>query len=154
LGPLKGIAAGSTSDDTQSLNRHFARGGVIRLAPKTYHISGDLTILVDGTSLSGSGGAIIQKIAPCQIWINASSCLVEGLTIDGNNQGGSGVFVTGSFNSFINCRSQNNGGHGFAFDPNNGTGPNRRLAPGDDLTTNTCKFNEVRSCTAIGNHGV
>jgi hypothetical protein len=135
------------TDDTDALSTLLASGGIIHLEPRIYRISRVLIIGVDGTWLIGNGLASIQKTRPCQVLLSANSCRMDGLTFDGNRQGGNGLFITGSFNLILNCSSANNLGHGFGFDGGH-------LFPDSDLTSTKCKYNEIRSCVAAGNDGV
>jgi hypothetical protein len=166
----------AAADDTAYLNTLLRNGGMILLEPRTYFISGDLVVAIDESNLIGSGRTVIQKTRACQIVITANRCLVEGVTVEGNHQAGSGFFISGSFNSIVRCWSQNNDGgpppqaaHGFfvngSFNSILGCGSQNNqgigfgfdggyLGSGDDLTSTSCKFNEIRNCFAMRNRDI
>ena len=114
----------------------FAADTTYVLAPgATYDIGSSVIISNNRVAIIGNG-ATIKKIAQADgIRITGNYCTVGGATINGNAQGWSGIFITGSNNTIDGVVSHNNGGLGI----------------GQDGQSTTCQHNKIVNCTAYSN---
>jgi hypothetical protein len=117
----------------------FAANVAYILAPGTvYYISGTITISNSNVTVIGNGVTITKQAAVDGITLSGSHCRIDGLKINGNTYGSSGVFITGSYNLIDGVTTYSNGGNGIA----------------QDGQSTTCQYNRIVNCTSYSNSGI
>lgn len=127
-------------DDTAAIQAAvtfgYSNGRDVFAPAGTYKITSDIVLSGNNLGLYGTNGTIFKKFAIANaIRITGNFNKVEGITIEGNNLGGSGLGITGSDNEIFNCESRYNLGHGFYRDGQ----------------TTSCNRNVIESCYAHHN---
>lgn len=111
------VAGNGTTDDTAALQALFDLGGSIYLPRAIYRTTGQLTVSGTNTVIRGDGYPVILKSGNyAAISVTGNGCVLDGLYIEGNTNGGSGISISGYINTVRNCTSRQNGAYGIFLD--------------------------------------